>query len=209
MFNMSVAPSQVRQEIFIPLTSCNRCYAVEEHQTNDCTLPATAKRCSECASEEHTFRECAATEKKCLNCGGPHSARAMRCPKRKEALRKKEDQIRKGKTQPTVSYATAAQPTLLQEPLGHALSGLICVLHAHMVNSYRPGTFQDTPEVCAVEPAPAGPVGVCYAGRLWAYNAKKMWARGGFGLASEISCGRGAVVVVLVTVVGRGGAGVD
>ncbi|MPC77104.1 hypothetical protein E2C01_071549 [Portunus trituberculatus] len=144
MFNMSVPPNQIRQEIYIPIISCNRCYVVESHTTNQCPQPATYKRCSECASGDHTFRDCPTQDKKCINCGGPHSARAMRCPIRKEALREKEEQLRKNRTRPDISFAKATQASAPADPIGHSLTGLMCVLHAHLVNSARPGSFQDT-----------------------------------------------------------------
>lgn len=144
MFSMSVPPHQIRQEVYIPILSCNRCYAVETHATSQCPHPNTYKRCSECASSDHTFRDCQAREKKCINCDGPHSARAMRCPVRKEALREKEEEQRRNRTQPNFSYSQAAQAPPTQNVAGHNLTGLMCVLHAHLVNSARPGSFQAT-----------------------------------------------------------------
>ena len=90
LFQIHISGHQMRQEVFIPLLTCNRCHAVEDHPTKTCPKPAGYVLCSECCSEDHSFRTCTAIAKKCLHCSGEHSARALRCPMRKEALKKKE-----------------------------------------------------------------------------------------------------------------------
>lgn len=148
LFQIHVSGHQMRQEMFIPLLTCNRCNVVEDHPTNSCPRPAGYMRCSECGSEEHTFRSCPAPSKTCFNCGGDHSARAMRCPIRKEALKKKEEAIRKAHVRPGVSYAQtttqqAPAPTGLASPdPTKSLAGLLCLWHAHLTNSTNPGCFQ-------------------------------------------------------------------
>ena len=148
IFHIHVPGHQLRQEQYIPLLTCNRCNAVEKHSTSSCPHPPDYVRCSECGSLEHSFRNCTATVKSCLNCAGDHSARAMRCPTRKEALRKKEAELRQARTRPGVSFAQAASASTSATPSFGAidttksLAGLMCLLHAHLSNIASPGSFQ-------------------------------------------------------------------
>ena len=142
MFGLTIPSYQMRMETYVPLIACNRCNEVEGHTTANCPKDATYKRCSECASMGHIFRECTATEKKCLNCGGQHSARAMRCPVRKEAVKKKEEEHRARLVTPTTTYAQATGSNFnpFSEPMD--MRGFLCLLHAHLVNANQPGSFQ-------------------------------------------------------------------
>ena len=151
LFHIHVPGHQIRQEVFTSLLTCNRCNAVEEHSTKSCPKPADYVRCSECGSEEHSYRSCTATTKRCFNCGGEHSARAMRCPKRKEALKKKEEAARQSHVRPNVTFAQAAQGSLPPQSTAsnivdpsQTLTGLMCLLHAHLANASSPGCFQQT-----------------------------------------------------------------
>ncbi|MPC45854.1 hypothetical protein E2C01_039560 [Portunus trituberculatus] len=108
LFQIHIPGHQMRQEMFIPLLTCNRYNLVEDHLINSWPRPAGYMQCSECRSVEHTYRNCSASTEKCLNSGGEHSARAMRCPIRKEALKKKDD-IWKANVQLGISYAQTAQ----------------------------------------------------------------------------------------------------
>lgn len=146
LFAMSVPPTQIREEVYTPILSCNRCYAVEEHETNQCPTPPNYVVCSECGSRDHTFRECRATDKHCINCGKDHSARAMKCPIRKKALKENEEKQRNEREKrATTTYAQATlthpAPSLNPDTI---TTGLVCVLHAHMMNTANPGSFQRT-----------------------------------------------------------------
>lgn len=151
MFNFSVPQSQMRREVYIHLMACDRCHAIEDHPTSECPLPPTYKACSECGGQDHTFRECQAETKQCFNCRQEHSARAMRCPARKKALKEKEERLRKGNPTSTTSFAkTTAQqppPTPFCDP-ALQLKSHMCMLHAHYINSTSPGTFQSTLSEC-------------------------------------------------------------
>lgn len=147
MFHMAITTSQMKEETYTPLITCNKCYAVESHETKQCPTPQDYIVCSECGSNEHIYKDCNNAGKSCINCGQAHSARAMKCPVRKQALREKEDKIRKEKEQKSNStYASATQSQ------GHSTTtspdsvmiGCVCLLNAHMVNAARPGTFQQT-----------------------------------------------------------------
>lgn len=80
MFSMFIPTTQIKQEEFINITTCLRCYELEKHYTNQCTKPKDYKICSECRAEGHTKT---AMQKCCLNCKIPHRTLAMRCPARK------------------------------------------------------------------------------------------------------------------------------
>lgn len=150
LFYISIPPYQMKIEDYTPLLACNRCQAIEEHDTNDCPRPTDYTACSECASKEHTFRECKSTEKKCLNCGNGHSARAMRCPVRKKALREKQARLRREKEEKKkASYAQAAQtpqapiPATSAPPSGFHSPGFMLLLEAHLADCAVPGIFQN------------------------------------------------------------------
>ncbi|KAK8395468.1 hypothetical protein O3P69_006260 [Scylla paramamosain] len=150
LFQIHVPGHQMRQEIYTPLLTCNRCNAVENHPTRSCPQPPDYVRCSECSIIEHSYRDCTASTKKCLSCGEEYSARAMRCPTRKEAIKRKEAAVRQAQAkQWNTSYAQAAQAT--PSPTRHptldpskTLDGLICLFHAHLANASSPGCFQQT-----------------------------------------------------------------
>ena len=78
LFSISIPPHQIKEEKYVELLTCNKCYAIESHSTKQCPCPQDYTICSECASQEHTFRECTATEKSCLHCGQAHSCKVMR-----------------------------------------------------------------------------------------------------------------------------------
>lgn len=145
MFSISVAPHQITREVYTPLVTCNRCQEVETHETQDCPKPDDYKVCSLCASKEHTFKECNSDLRRCINCGKDHSARAMRCPVRKKALKEKEERIREARdSRATYATAVSATDSTPRQDNPFNLKGLICVFHAHMVECAQPGTFQAT-----------------------------------------------------------------
>ena len=146
LFHISISPHQIRQKVYTPLLTCNKCQAVEAHSTRDCPKPQGYVRCSECGSQEHSFRECRATEKHCMHCHGKHSCRAMRCPVRKEALREKEDRARVARDNPapTTFAGITRQATPSAEGSWPNLAGMMCVFNAHLNNVGEPGSFQQS-----------------------------------------------------------------
>ena len=141
-FNMSIPHYNIKIEDFIPITTCMRCYAIEKHQTNQCTEDKSYKACSECAGRDHTWRECKATSKSCLNCGGEHRTLANQCPMRKKAKEEK----RREKQTTTYSQITQNNPTqnipkvnLIDRETNLKIHS--CMTHAHYLNSVNPGTF--------------------------------------------------------------------
>lgn len=152
MFCLSVPPSQLKIEDHTPLQACDKCHAIEKHSTSQCPKPVDFKACSECGEEGHTFRECQSSIKKCINCTNNHSARAMRCPIRKAALRKKRVDLRKAQeARASTSYAAAAASSPITAPSTssdsppprHLTTSLSCLLMAHLWNADSPGCFQD------------------------------------------------------------------
>ncbi|MPC43095.1 hypothetical protein E2C01_036732 [Portunus trituberculatus] len=143
LFSVSIPPHQIREETYTPLLKCNICYAVENHSTRQCPCPQGYKVCSECGSRDHTFRECTSLSKHCLHCSQAHSCMAMRCPLRKQALKEKEATARRESARVTnTTYAQAASLLANEGSAGLNLTGLVCVMHAHMVNCAEPGSFQ-------------------------------------------------------------------
>ena len=77
-FCLSVPPHDIRQETFIPIKCCMKCYALEHHITKDCSKPRDYKICSECSQEGHIWHQCKESKKKCINCSEDHSTLAMK-----------------------------------------------------------------------------------------------------------------------------------
>ncbi|KAK8393515.1 hypothetical protein O3P69_006685 [Scylla paramamosain] len=136
---------EVKEETYIPLLTCNIYYAIEDHSTKQCPCPQGYKVCSECGSNDHTFRESTSPSKQCLHCGQDHSCMAMCCPARKKAYKEKEERLHTESTRSTsISYGQAASTSAPEGPQGLNLIGLVCVMHAHMVNCAELGSFQST-----------------------------------------------------------------
>lgn len=145
-FNMSIPHYNIKIEEFIPILTCMRCYAIENHPTNKCDKPKTYEICSECAETGHTWRTCHNTTKKCINCNEPHRTLAFKCKKRKEVIEQKRKQTptNSNKTySQTVNANTYSAPT--QQPFDRDTCAKItsCMLHAHMINAVNPGTYND------------------------------------------------------------------
>lgn len=149
MFNMSIPPHSIQEEEFIPIATCMRCYALNNHYTAQCTKDRTYKVCSECGEEGHKFNECTSTTKKCLNCSGPHRTLSYQCATRKEIIKQKKEE-NKTKSQNTYSTITTSNSMQIISSTGNmnfnndaALKTLNCILHAHVANIQTPGTYQE------------------------------------------------------------------
>lgn len=154
LFNMSIAYHQIKREIYTPIKTCLRCYKIEDHNTSECPQPRDYKICSECSSQDHTWRSCKSNEKKCLNCNQAHRTMAMICPKRKEAIKRKRSGNVPHPTMSQGSYAQAANrqppPPQYQTPIPNmediaskVTKMLFCVVNAHLMNAVNPGTYQE------------------------------------------------------------------
>ncbi len=152
-FGISIPHFDIRQETYIPILCCLKCYELEDHTTRECPKGHNYKMCSECSSSEHLWHECKAKEKKCINCKENHSTLAMKCPKRKVILKEKRKQeIEKQKM--TYSGVTQSQSVISTQPMPQQyqvpqitkeeiLKINICVSHAHYANIANPGTYSD------------------------------------------------------------------
>ena len=89
-FSINIPAHEIKLETYIPIKCCMRCYALEEHFTNECPKSRDYKICSECSAEGHVWHQCRENYKHCISCGDSHSTLAMKCVKRKEILREKE-----------------------------------------------------------------------------------------------------------------------
>ena len=92
-FQLFVPGNCIRGEVFIEITTCYRCYKVNDHISANCSFDATYKICSVCSSTDHRWKNCQSTVKKCINCGGGHNALSSVCPRRKELLQKKRAEV--------------------------------------------------------------------------------------------------------------------
>ncbi len=145
-FSLSIPPSDIKQETYIPITTCMKCYLIEDHVTRDCPEDKDYKICSECSTLGHVWHQCKAKTKKCINCGEGHSSLAMRCAKRKEVikLKRKQERERNNTTysniaKPTTTLGTYRPPANTNEDM---LRINTCILHAHYRNLENPGTYE-------------------------------------------------------------------
>lgn len=152
LFNMSIAYHQVKRETYTPIKTCLRCYKIEEHNTSECPQPREYKACSECASHEHTWRNCKSPTKRCLNCDQDHRTLAMKCPKRKEAVKKKQTNNTSNQNNGLGTYAKMASahpspnqaPTPNMEEIASKMTVMMfCLYNAHLMNAVNPGCLQD------------------------------------------------------------------
>ena len=154
-FNLSIPTTQIRQETFIPIQTCMRCYQVEMHSTKDCPKPPTYKVCSECSEEGHQWHQCKATTKTCINCGEDHGTMAMKCKLRKEIIREKrkeEQERQKGTYAQAAATKIVGQHATYSGPFQHTTPFItreeylkinICIAHAHQKNIETPGTYAE------------------------------------------------------------------
>ncbi len=63
-FHLRIPAYNIKQDEFIPIMTCMRCYNIEDHPTSQCPKPKEYKICFECADERHTWRDCKSTNKK-------------------------------------------------------------------------------------------------------------------------------------------------
>ena len=152
-FHMSIPHFNIKIEEYIPILTCIRCYAIEEHQTNKCPKEKDYLACSECASEHHSWKNCTSSFKRCINCGGDHRTLANKCPLRKKVNEEKRKEKLAAKTR-TYSQATQKpNPITLQNTTNPPSWSFIdkdtnikiasCMMHAHFLNSLNPGCFNE------------------------------------------------------------------
>ena len=153
-FSLSIAQHQIRQETFIPIKCCFKCYQLEDHLTKNCNKDKNYKICSECGLEGHVWHQCREKKKRCINCQGDHSTLAMRCIKRKKIMKeKRREEAERNRlgyagittvntTQPQHSQPQMPinlQPTITREDM---LKINICIAHAHRQDLLKPGSYE-------------------------------------------------------------------
>ena len=149
--NTRITPQQISVEEYEDILICFHCYKLESHVTNECPDSERPKPCSECSAIGHTFRECTANFKKCLNCNGNHRTTAMKCPIRKKKVQEKKERKKKEEmVKENKKYAEVVKATINTEELRHpkievnnnygylATFGLV---YAHFQNMIEPGSF--------------------------------------------------------------------
>lgn len=161
VLNLSLTPAQLEVEQFIPLTVCFRCYQIEGHTTKECTKPQDYKVCSICAETDHTWQECDAGEQKCVLCSGQHSCMAMKCPKRKQALKDKRARVNASKLKPNQLYSYVANNNQTYPQPGSLENQLkVAAITATALSQEQrtPGTYQAVIRTLSIEnglPSPA------------------------------------------------------
>ena len=152
MFNMKVPHYDIKQDKYLHILTCYRCYAMEEHPTSQCKKDKNFKICSECSSTDHTWKDCTSEIKKCISCNGPHCTLAMKCKYRKDIIAEKRKREREKED---TTYAQAAKPTTTSNPIIHQLPTLDttspifvklnqAILTSHYFNISKPGTYSST-----------------------------------------------------------------
>ncbi len=154
-FGLVIPYSDIKQETFIPIKTCMRCYSLEQHNTKDCPKGKDYKICSECSQEGHLWFQCNESQKMCINCSGSHSTMAMKCTTRKTLIkdkRKEENERNKMTYAQLTQTRIPQQQTHTQPPQPQPAYNItreetlkinICVAHAHYQNIAKPGCYAE------------------------------------------------------------------
>ncbi len=148
-FGISLPSHMMKQETYIEIKSCMRCYSLEQHHSSECPKPKEYRICSECSEEGHVWHQCKNTIKKCINCGENHSTMAMKCQKRKDVIKEKRTQINEREKMTyaniTQSVPSSANKIIPQTPIvtkEEILKIHTCVAHAENQDQKKPGTYK-------------------------------------------------------------------
>lgn len=156
-FSLSIPAYNIKQETFIPIKCCMRCYKLEDHTIRECNKAKDFKICSNCSEEGHKWFDCKAKHQCCLNCGENHSTMAMKCNKRKQIIKEKrklEEERNKmtyvgavgrnntthiQQQQPQTLPTFHSTPMITREDL---LKIHTCIAHAQQADTQRPGIYE-------------------------------------------------------------------
>ncbi len=145
-YNMSIPAYNIKQEEYINIKTCRRCYKINTHYTTECPEGKTYKICSECGNNGHEWRECKETIKKCINCGWSHRTLAYKRPKRREM----REEIIKEQKEPEMTYSQVTNkntvfPDIPKSTINSETHAKIfkIMLHAHFMNIATPGTYEE------------------------------------------------------------------
>ena len=109
MFNTSIPTYNLEPESFIDIEQCLKCYRFG-HNKQKCKQ---TQRCSKCGEDGHFFADCEKPTK-CCNCNGEHVAVSGSCPKRKEIIKAKRQQLKQ--TTKTTYATTTTLPAQTSTP---------------------------------------------------------------------------------------------
>lgn len=85
LFNLRIPRHNIKEEEYISIQTCMRCYKVEDHNTSDCPKDKEYNICSGCGTEGHVWQSCKSSAKSRINCSGEHRPIAHKCSIRKAA----------------------------------------------------------------------------------------------------------------------------
>lgn len=149
LYSMRIPSYDIKQDKFHHITTCFKCYMLEDHYTSQCPKSASYKLCSECGEEGHIWRECKSDRKCCPNCGGEHNALAMKCQKRKDIINKKRNEDRErpettytGAVKKNIQTTTTSTNNNDQNERDRHDRMYMCMMHAHFKNSKNPGIYE-------------------------------------------------------------------
>lgn len=151
LFNLNIPPSSLRADEFFKISYCYKCYAIEDHTSRDCCKPSEYKICSICSSLEHTYKDCKATDKKCVNCNGQHNTMAYSCPARKAFMKAPAKTVATGSKFIYNAASNSYVSKLKSKPVpradsdlnGMMLKSFMCFIYASNANASQPGSFSD------------------------------------------------------------------
>ena len=143
LFKLYIPGNSINQDQFYHILTCFRCYKVEDHATQFCDKPAEYKICSMCSREGHTWKNCKAAVKKCLNCGGNHCSIAMSCDIRKKILQEKRRRSRNLGGKDTYASRIGTGSCWSSEH-SYIVKACSCVLLATLGEFSVRGSFQST-----------------------------------------------------------------
>ena len=84
VLNLYIGPKFLALESNGSVKYCFRCYKMNDHISKNCNKPSIYKACSLCAANDHTYKECSASSRKCLNCNENHATMSKLCPEYKK-----------------------------------------------------------------------------------------------------------------------------
>ena len=152
VLNLAVNPRSLVLEDSHQITYCYKCYAINDHHSKSCNKPKEFKACSLCGSNQHTFKDCQTTTRKCLNCHGEHSTLSKTCPSFKEAVAVKSCKPTVASiVNPSAQGTSYARQSHKQAPINPETScglgknemfrGFMSLLYASALESDLPGSF--------------------------------------------------------------------
>lgn len=144
LFHVRIPDYNIKIDEFIDVPICFRCYKLNDHHSKQCT--STEDICSECSEKGHRHTDCRATNKKCINCGGPHKTTAPQCPKRKQEAQNIRQKSTQNQVKDGISYSSVVRNTTAAMHDSSFMNTSVlkittAIVYAHTVNAAIPGSF--------------------------------------------------------------------